>query len=54
MDWTNGPLDYFLDYFLDHFLDHFLNPFLSKSNIQGVMGRYFLHLWGQGGWKLVT
>ena len=23
MDWTNGPLDFFLDYFLDHFLDHF-------------------------------
>ena len=20
MDWTIGPLDYFLDYFLDHFI----------------------------------
>ena len=31
MDWTNGPLDYFLDYFLDHFLDYFLNLLFIKN-----------------------
>ena len=25
MDWTIGPLDYFVDFSLDHFLDHFLD-----------------------------
>ena len=44
MDWTNGPLDYFLDYFLDHFLDHFLNCFYQKVIFRGWwVGIFFIY-----------
>ena len=41
MDWTIGPLDYFLDHFLDLFSFFFLAPFLDRFN-QGEADRLYL------------
>ena len=40
MDWTIGPLDYFLDYFLDHFLNqkYLLEHFCIEFKHLGRLG----------------